>query len=80
MGLLTMSKNATINAIWRLTLITFVFVQIVGVIVIVSVLLSEEQVHRYQVVGAYLLFLLFSGFVYLAARRIKRMVKDLYGE
>lgn len=75
-----MSKRAAINAIWRLTIISFIFVQIVGVIVLVSVLLSEEQVQRYRVAGAYLLFLLFSGFVYLAAKRIRRMVKDLYGE
>ena len=75
-----MSRKAAINAIWRLTLISFVFVQIVGVIVVGSVLFSEGQAHRYQVVAAYLLFLLFSGFVYLGAQRIRRMAKDMYGE
>lgn len=75
-----MSKSLAINTIWRWTLISFIFAQVVSVIVVVSALFSEEKVNRYEVLGAYLLFLLFSGFVYLALQYIGGLVRRSYGE
>ena len=75
-----MTRKSVINAIWRLTFVSFVFVQVIGILVVVSVISSEDRTPEYQVIGAYLLFLLFSGFVFLVARRIRRLVEDMYGE
>ena len=75
-----MSKRAAINAIWRMTLISFACVEIGGVIVVVSVFFSNDKISKYQIVGTYLLFLLFSGFVYVTARHIRVIVKASYGE
>lgn len=72
-----MSRKTTIDVIWRLTIISFIFVQLIGIIVIVSVV-QENQASLYQVIGAYIVFLLFSGFIFLAAQRIRKMVKVIY--
>jgi hypothetical protein len=76
----TMSKRTAIAAIWRLTLISFAFVQFAGVVVVVSVISSKEAVSAPQVIGAYVLFLIFSGLVFLAARRVRRTVRGMYEE
>jgi hypothetical protein len=67
-----MSKRAAINAMWHLTVFSFVFVQIVGVIVVVSVLVAEDQASGIRVIGVYMLFLLFGGFLFFALWRIKK--------
>jgi len=77
MGLQPMIRKTAINAIWRLTLASFAFVQIIGAIVLVSVII-EGGAPGHQIAGAYLIFLVFSAFVFLAAQRIRRMVRKMY--
>lgn len=74
-----MSRKAAISTLWGLTIGSFVLVQFVGVVVVISIFF-ERGSPRYQVLGAYIIFLLFSGIVWLAAQRVRKMVQGMYGE
>lgn len=75
-----MSRKTAINTIWSLTLASFVFVQVVGAVVILSVLFFEGETEKYRVIGAYVIFLLCSWLVYSVARYIRNMVKNMYDD
>ncbi len=69
-----------INSIWRFTLISFAFVHIVSFVVVTSLLISSDnKTPKALVVAAYIGFLILSGLIYLVARRVRRMVTDMYG-
>lgn len=51
-----MTRKSAIETVWRLTLASFAFAQIIGIVVVISLVASEEQVSSIQVVAAYALF------------------------
>lgn len=73
-----MTRKSAIETVWRLTLASFAFAQIIGIVVVISVVASEEQVSSIQVLAAYVAFLLFSTVVFLAARFIFRWTLSFY--
>lgn len=73
-----MKRKSAIETVWRLTLASFAFAQIIGIVVVISVIASEEQVSSIQVLAAYAAFLLLSTVVILAARFIFRSTLSLY--
>ena len=73
-----MNRKSAIENVWRLTLASFAFAQIIGVIVVISVISSEDQMSNTQVLAAYAAFLLFSVVVFLAARFIIRSTLAFY--
>jgi len=73
-----MTRKSAIETVWRLTLASFAFAQIIGIVVVISVIASEGQVSSIQVLAAYVAFLLFSTVVFLAARFIVRWTLSLY--
>jgi hypothetical protein len=73
-----MSKMSIMDSIWKLTLLSFVFVQIIGVIVVASLLATDSSPPTKLILLAYAAFLMLSGLVFVVARGIWRMVKRMY--
>ena len=72
------TRKSAIETVWRLTVASFAFAQIIGIVVVVTVFASNERVPSIQVLAAYAVFVLFSTVVFLAARFIARSTLSLY--
>ena len=73
-----MNKLTAMDNIWRLTLISFIFVEVIGVIVVVSSIASDEGIPTNLILLAYAPFLMFSGVIFVVARGIRRIVRKMY--
>jgi hypothetical protein len=74
-----MRRNELISVIWKLTIASFFFVQVVGVTVITVILMNNDRtLPKSQVMMAYGVFLLFSGCLLVATKAVKRMVDEIY--
>ncbi len=69
-----MGRRTDINAIWRATIFSFAFVEIVGAAVFFSVITSGRAPYVITVLG-YILFLLLTWLFYLLLKYIKSMIE-----
>jgi FtsH-binding integral membrane protein len=77
--MLKMQRPQIIGAIWKLTIASFIFVQVMGVIVISTIIVSNDRsIPKYQALMAYGVFIVFSGCLFFAAKAVKRMVDNMY--
>jgi hypothetical protein len=81
--MLNMIKKDRIEVIWRRTLTVFAIVQIAGICVFVldlrEALAPKTSTSASTLVLSYVIFLLFSGVVFLAMLLVRRSIAERYG-
>ena len=77
-----MTSKTARKLMWKLTLASFVIVELIGVLVIAIILLDHSPSEKppvFIILFGYAGFLLMSFVVFLFSRMIKRWTDDVYG-